>query len=64
MFFRAHFAGEPSFQAGDETTDAALFAWEDIPWDEIAFPSVTWMLHRWREGEDGMHDLGRFSVAV
>jgi ADP-ribose pyrophosphatase YjhB (NUDIX family) len=64
MFFRAHFAGEPSFQAGDETTDAALFAWEDIPWDEIAFPSVTWMLHRWREGEDGIRDLGRFSVAV
>ena len=28
------------FSAGHETADAALFDRDDIPWDEIAFPSV------------------------
>jgi ADP-ribose pyrophosphatase YjhB (NUDIX family) len=64
IFFRAGFAGAPAFAAGEETTEAAMFAWEDIPWDDLAFPSVIWMLRRWREGEDGMSDIGRFSVSV
>jgi ADP-ribose pyrophosphatase YjhB (NUDIX family) len=64
MFFRAHFSGPPDFAAGEETTDAAMFAWTDIPWDEIAFPSVTWMLNKWHEGTDGMADLPRFSVSA
>jgi ADP-ribose pyrophosphatase YjhB (NUDIX family) len=62
MFFRARFAGEPEFAAGDETLEAKLFAWEDIPWDEIAFPSVTWALHSWHAGLDAITDIGRFSV--
>lgn len=64
MFFRAKFAGAPAFRAGDETLDAALFAWEDIPWDDLAFPSVTWTLRKWREGEDAIANLARFSVSV
>jgi ADP-ribose pyrophosphatase YjhB (NUDIX family) len=64
MFFRARFAGEVAFGVGEETREVGLFAWEEIPWAEIAFPSVTWMLERWREGVDGMSDLGRFSVRV
>jgi ADP-ribose pyrophosphatase YjhB (NUDIX family) len=63
MFFRARFAGPPSFAAGDETLDARLFAWSDIPWDDIAFPSVTWTLNHWRTGQDGMPNLA-FSTAV
>jgi ADP-ribose pyrophosphatase YjhB (NUDIX family) len=31
---------EPVFAAGDETLEARLFRPEEIPWDEIAFPSV------------------------
>ena len=37
------FAGtlhEPKFGAGDETLAAALFTPDEIPWDDIAFPSV------------------------
>jgi hypothetical protein len=26
-----------------------LFSWEDIPWDDLAFPSVHWALHHDRE---------------
>jgi ADP-ribose pyrophosphatase YjhB (NUDIX family) len=64
MLFRATFDGPPDFAAGDETLDAAMFNWADIPWDQIAFPSVTWALQTWHEGGEGMSDLGRFSVAV
>jgi len=64
MFFRARFAGAPVFAAGEETLEARFFAWEEIPWDEIAFPSVTWMLQSWKTGVDGIADLGRFSVRV
>jgi ADP-ribose pyrophosphatase YjhB (NUDIX family) len=64
MFFRARFDGPPDFAAGEETLEARLFAWEDIPWEEIAFPSVTWALNIWRTGRDGMTELGRYSVGA
>jgi ADP-ribose pyrophosphatase YjhB (NUDIX family) len=46
---------EPEYTAGDESQAVALFDWADIPWDRIAFPSVHWALHRYREvdGIDG-----------
>ena len=28
------------FAAGPENLEVALFAWDDIPWDDIAFPTV------------------------
>ena len=62
MFFRARFTGAPDFAAGEETLEVRLFAWEEIPWDDIAFPSVTWTLHTWRAGVDGMPNLSQFSV--
>ena len=34
--------------AGPESEAVDLFAWEDIPWDEIAFPSVHWALQDFR----------------
>lgn len=48
VIFRASLA-EPGFGAGPESLEVRLFAWEDIPWGEIAFPSVHWALRRWRE---------------
>ena len=38
----------PDFAPGQESTDVALFAWDDIPWDELAFPSVAWALRQYR----------------
>jgi ADP-ribose pyrophosphatase YjhB (NUDIX family) len=34
----------PLFAAGPESLDVQLFDWPDIPWDDIAFPTVRWML--------------------
>ncbi len=48
VIFRARFRHEPSYSAGPESLDVALFAWNEIPWDEIAFPSVRWALDAWR----------------
>ena len=51
IMFRARFAdpARPRFAAGPESLDVALFAWDAIPWGEIAFPTVTWALRAWRE---------------
>lgn len=38
----------PEFAPGEESLEVGLFAWEDIPWDEIAFPTVRWALHQHR----------------
>ena len=40
------------FGAGAESLEVKLFDWDDIPWTEIAFPSVHWALHHWRETKD------------
>ena len=53
VIFHATLA-EPGFAAGPESLDVRLFAWEDVPWDEIAFPSVRWALQAWRDGVPGI----------
>ncbi len=53
LIFRASLAnGE--FAPGTESLETKLFAWEEIPWAELAFPSVHWALkhHRETEGRD------------
>jgi ADP-ribose pyrophosphatase YjhB (NUDIX family) len=42
----------PYFAPGTESLDVKLFAWEDIPWTELAFPSVTWALNHYRDTKD------------
>ena len=53
LIYRARFAGLAKFGAGAETAEAGLFGWEDIPWEEIAFPSVRWSLHAWQGNASG-----------
>lgn len=36
---------------GPESTEVGLFTWDEIPWDALAFPSVLWALHHYREIE-------------
>lgn len=38
---------------GIESQDVRLLAWDEIPWTDLAFPSVTWALeaHRRRRGQ-------------
>ena len=37
----------PAVEAGPESAEVALFAWEALPWDDLAFPTVRWALQRW-----------------
>src|SRR5579875_2478491 len=41
------------FAAGAETAEVSLFAWHEIPWDSIAFPSVRWALEAWHANKEG-----------
>ena len=43
LMYRATLAA-PKFSAGPESLEVALFGWADIPWAELAFPSVKWAL--------------------
>ena len=38
----------PEVAPGSETLELGLFGWDEIPWDDIAFPSVHWALHHHR----------------
>ena len=51
VIFRAGFrdSGSPAFAAGPESLDVRLFAPHEIPWDQIAFPSVHWALNAWQQ---------------
>jgi ADP-ribose pyrophosphatase YjhB (NUDIX family) len=55
VIFRAGFAdpGSQSFSPGPESLDVRLFAPAEIPWNDIAFPSVHWALNAWQETEAG-----------
>ncbi len=57
VIFRAGFADGPTaapvFAPGVESLDVRLFSWDDIPWKELAFPSVHWSLHAWRQAGTG-----------
>ena len=52
VIFRARFQGPARFAAGAESLDVQLFAWDEIPWDELAFPSVGWALRAWHDAGD------------
>lgn len=56
IMFRARFAdpaAAPRFAAGPESLEVALFPWDHVPWDEVAFPSVRWALHAWHGAGPG-----------
>ena len=52
VMYRARFA-TPGIAAGQESLEVRMFAWDDIPWDSIAFPTVHWALHAWRDVGQG-----------
>ncbi|MFN8642974.1 MAG: NUDIX hydrolase [Candidatus Binatia bacterium] len=39
----------PEVAAGPESEAVGLFTWDEIPWQELAFPSVRWALEHFRE---------------
>lgn len=52
LIYRARLA-DPVFSAGEESLEVGLFGWDEIPWDDIAFPTVRWMLAHERQVEQG-----------
>ncbi len=52
LIYRARLIA-PEVAPGPESAEVGLFHWADIPWDDIAFPSVHWSLARHREAGDG-----------
>ncbi|MBS7792893.1 NUDIX hydrolase [Roseococcus sp. SDR] len=53
IIYKARLA-EPGFAPGPESLDVRFFAWEEIPWDDLAFPSVHWSLKAWKAGGPGI----------
>lgn len=47
MIYRARLVS-PEVAAGPESLEVGLFRWDEIPWDDIAFPTVHWALHEHR----------------
>ncbi len=43
----------PEISPGIESLEVELMDWSDIPWDDLAFPSVHWALHDHRAYSSG-----------
>ena len=43
----------PTIAPGEESLDSQLMQWNDIPWDDLAFPSVRWALHDYQALKEG-----------
>ena len=58
VFFRARLLNTPA--VGPESEEVTLAAWDDVPWKELAFPSVHWALDHYREtqGRTGFAPFG------
>ena len=52
LIYRARLA-HPGVAAGPESEAVGLFAWAEIPWDALAFPSVGWALRHHRAAPAG-----------
>jgi ADP-ribose pyrophosphatase YjhB (NUDIX family) len=46
--------------AGVESEEVALLPWNDIPWDQLAFPTVVWALAHFHESR-GKSDFATYS---
>lgn len=51
LMYRASLAA-PVFSAGPESLDVKLFAWDEIPWNQLAFPSAKWALEHYRQSKE------------
>ena len=59
IMYLAHLKDE-TFSPGPESLEVTLAGWNEIPWDDLAFPSVRWALEQYRSVE-GINDFPPFS---
>lgn len=55
LMYRARLV-DPAIAPGPESMEVRLVTWDEIPWGELAFPSVVWALNdfrAWRAGASG-----------
>jgi ADP-ribose pyrophosphatase YjhB (NUDIX family) len=50
VIYRARLTA-PEIGPGPESLEVGLFHWEDIPWPDLAFPSVRWALEHFRQAQ-------------
>ncbi len=62
LMFRARLKSA-EIGAGPESQEVRLYDWDDIPWPDLAFPSVGWALRHYRETKD-RSDFPPFSNPV
>lgn len=60
LIYRAQLEDE-AIAAGPESLEVGLFAWDEIPWDALAFPSVHWALNHEREARTSHDFTARFN---
>jgi ADP-ribose pyrophosphatase YjhB (NUDIX family) len=48
LMYRARLVS-PDVKAGEESADVRMFAWDELPWSELAFPSVKWALTHFKD---------------
>lgn len=48
LMYRAKLVS-PDIAPGPESREVGLFTWDDIPWRDLAFPSVRWALNHFNE---------------
>lgn len=60
LIYRAEMM-DPHHAPGQESLETALVAWSDIPWDDLAYPTVSWALrdHAQRIGLSNFAPAGR-----
>lgn len=51
LIYRARLV-DPAISAGPESLAVGLFTWDEIPWQELAFPSVRWALRHFEAVRD------------
>jgi ADP-ribose pyrophosphatase YjhB (NUDIX family) len=54
MFYRATLLS-PDIAVGPESAEVGLFSWDEIPWKELAFPSVYWALQHYQKTRAQTH---------
>ncbi|WP_025896940.1 NUDIX hydrolase [Sneathiella glossodoripedis] len=51
LMYRAELVSE-EISPGPESLEVGLFKWTEIPWEELAFPTVYWALHHYDQIKD------------
>lgn len=49
LVYRATLLNEKRVEAGPESMDVRMFGWDELPWDELSFPTVAWALAHARD---------------